>query len=149
MRDGITCAALLGLACAGLALQSRAAPPPALTPPAEANYMLNCMGCHVTDGSGAAGKVPSMRDSLAILSASPAGRSYLVRVPGAAQSMLTNGELAQLLNWMVRNLSAKPAPADFIDFTAEEVAGYRATPLVDVRGTRARLLTATSRVPQR
>ena len=113
--------------------------PPALTPKPQADYMLNCQGCHLPDGTGAAGKVPSLRTSLAPLVRSEAGRRYLVQVPGAAQSALADAELAQVLNWMVRSLSARPPP-QFRAFTAQEVAAYRATPLVAVRATRARLL---------
>ena len=91
------------------------------------------------DGTGAAGKVPSLRTSLAPLAQSAAGRRYLVQVPGAAQSALSDAELAQVLNWMVRNLSARPPP-QWREFTAQEVTRYRATPLVAVRATRARLL---------
>jgi hypothetical protein len=98
------------------------------------------MGCHLPDGSGAAGKVPSVRESLPVLAATSAGRRYLVQVPGAAQSPLSDLELAQVLSWMVRNLGARPAPPGFADFSAAEVAGYRGTPLDDVRGTRRRLL---------
>jgi len=113
----------------------------AATEPAQANYMLHCMGCHVSDGSGAAGKVPSVRDSLPRLVASAAGRRFLVQVPGASQSTLTDAELAAVLNWMVRTLSAAPVPAAFRDYSAAEVASYRHAPLVDVSGTRARLLS--------
>jgi len=124
-------AALLAAACA--------AAPPALTPKPQADYMLNCQGCHLPDGTGAAGKVPSLRTSLAPLARSAAGRRYLVQVPGAAQSALSDAELAQVPNWMVRNLSARPPP-QFREFTAPEVGRYRASPLVAVRATRARLL---------
>jgi mono/diheme cytochrome c family protein len=118
----------------------QAAPAFVSTPPAEANYMLNCMGCHLPDGSGAPGKVPSLRESLAQLSLTGPGRRYLVQVPGASQAPLSNPELAQLLNWMVRNLSAPDVPAEFTDFTASEVAGYRRSTLVNVRDARARVL---------
>ena len=131
-------------ACSALAMQPLAQPV-VLTPTVQANYMLNCMGCHLADGSGAAGKVPSVRDSLVILSRSSAGRRYLVQVPGASQSPLSDLELAQVLSWMVRNLSAQAVPPDFTDFTAAEVASYRSYPLVDVRDTRARLLQAAAR----
>ena len=107
----------------------------------HANYMLRCMGCHVADGSGSPGRVPSVRESLPALSASAAGRRFLVQVPGAAQSPLSDLELAQVLSWMIRNLSARPVSSDFRDFTTEEVARYRKTPLVDVPGTRAQLLS--------
>ena len=106
--------------------------------------MLYCMGCHLPDGSGAAGKVPSMRESLPVLSASSAGRAYLVQVPGAAESPLSDAELAQVLNWMVRNLSAPSAPRGFVEFTATEVAGYRSERLLDVGAARARLLAAAA-----
>ena len=86
-----------------------------------------------------------MRDSLPVLSRSSAGRRYLVQVPGASLSPLTDLELAQLLSWMVRNLSAQPVPPDFADFTAAEVAAYRRSPLVSVRATRAQLLAAAER----
>ena len=142
MNRGASRAAALAVACSSLALESWAAQPVVLTPPVEANYMLNCMGCHLADGSGAPGKVPSVRESLGLLSRSGAGRRYLVQVPGASESPLSDLELAQVLSWMVRNLSKKTVPQDFTDFTALEVAGYRRSPLVDVRETRARLLAA-------
>jgi hypothetical protein len=115
---------------------------PAAAPSTAArnNYMLRCMGCHLADGSGSAGRVPSVRDSLVPLASSAAGRRYLVQVPGAAQSPLSDLELAQVLNWMVRNLGRQAAPADLVDFSAAEVASYRRTPLIDVQLTRARLL---------
>ena len=140
MKLGPFCAGVIAVACSPGALQPKAAQAIMLTPPVQANYMLNCMGCHLADGSGAAGKVPSMRDSLPVLSRSSAGRRYLVQVPGASESALSDLELAQVLSWMVRNLSARTVPSDFRDFTAAEVAGYRRAPLVNVRETRAQLL---------
>jgi len=125
------------LAAAGTCLGA----PPALTPKPQADYMLNCQGCHLPDGTGAPGKVPSLRTSLAPLAQSEAGRRYLVQVPGAAQSALSDAELAQVLNWMVRTLSAPPRP-QFREFTPQEVARQRATPLIAVRAARARLLGA-------
>ncbi len=102
--------------------------------------MLNCMGCHVADGSGAPGKVPSLRESLVPLASTAAGRQYLIEVPGASQSPLSDAALARLLNWMVRDLSAQPVPQDFVDFTAGEVGRSRGTRLVNVAEVRARLL---------
>jgi hypothetical protein len=141
---GALCAGVLAAVCSPGALPGQTAQPLLLTPPVQANYMLNCMGCHLADGSGAAGKVPSVRDSLVILSGSSAGRSYLVQVPGASQSPLSDLELAQVLTWMVRNLSTRAVPPDFADFTATEVSAYRRSPLVDVRETRAKLLASAA-----
>jgi mono/diheme cytochrome c family protein len=137
------CAINAALFAVAFAMQAWAAPPLVLTPPVQANYMLNCMGCHLPDGSGAAGKVPSVRESLVKLSSSAAGRRYLVQVPGASQSPLSDLELAQVLTWMARNLSTQTVPPDFTDFTAAEVAAYRRSPLVNVRQTRARLVEAS------
>ena len=142
MKRGTWSAGWCAASCLLGSLQVEAAQAVVLTPPVQANYMLNCMGCHLPDGSGAPGKVPSVRDSLAVLSLSSAGRRYLVQVPGASQSPLSDLELAQVLSWMVRTLSARAVPADFRDFTAAEVATYRRSPLVSARETRTRLLAA-------
>jgi hypothetical protein len=104
------------------------------------NYMLHCMGCHTPDGRGEPGRVPSVRDTLVPFANTPAGRRFLVQVPGSAQSRLSNAELAQVLNWMVGNLSAGPRPATFRRFTETEVAEYRRTPLMAVSAVRARLV---------
>jgi mono/diheme cytochrome c family protein len=104
------------------------------------NYMLNCMGCHVQDGSGALGKVPSLRDTLVPFARTAAGRRYLVQVPGTAQSVLSDAEIAQLLNWMMRQLSSLPLPAGVADFTAQEVSAYRSQRLQDPAAVREQLL---------
>jgi hypothetical protein len=109
------------------------------------NYMLQCMGCHTPDGSGEPGRVPSVRDTLVSFAASPDGRRFLVQVPGASQSTLSDAELAGLLNWMIRNLS-RVRPAHFTSFTAAEVASYRRTPLVGVQAARASLIQRLSGV---
>jgi mono/diheme cytochrome c family protein len=143
MRRAGCCGVGFALICWS-AMPQLLAQPPLPMPAAQANYTLNCMGCHLADGSGAPEKVPSLRDTLVPLATSAAGRRYLVQVPGASQSSLSDLELARLLGWMVRNLSARPVPPDFADFTAAEVARYRRYPLVDVRATRARLLAAAA-----
>jgi mono/diheme cytochrome c family protein len=104
------------------------------------NYMLHCMGCHTPDGRGEPGHVPSIRETLRPLAATPAGRRFLVQVPGAAQSTLSDVELAEVLNWMVANLSARPAQHKVAAFTAAEVARYRHKPLVAVAAARQRLM---------
>ena len=105
----------------------------------QVNYMLQCMGCHTPDGRGEPGRVPSVKETLLPFAKLTAGRSFLVQVPGSAQSTLSDAELAQLLNWMISNLSATKSNR-FSRFTAAEVAKYRHTPLVDVTAARAALL---------
>jgi mono/diheme cytochrome c family protein len=97
------------------------------------------MGCHTPDGSGEPGRVPSIKDTLAPFALTPDGRRFLIQVPGASQSTLTDADLADLLNWMIQNLSV-PKPTHVTQFTAAEVTRYRRTPLVDVQGARRRLV---------
>jgi hypothetical protein len=109
----------------------------------QINYMLQCMGCHTPDGSGEPGRVPSVRTTLVPFSRIPAGRRFLVQVPGVAQSTLSDAELASLLNWMIGHLSSDPGRDHFTPFSAAEVSHYRATPLTDVRTARAKLVAVT------
>jgi hypothetical protein len=104
------------------------------------NYQLHCMGCHRADGSGQPGRVPSIRRTLVLFSQSARGREYVGRVPGVAQSPLSNEDTATLLNWMARNLSDLKLPAGFSDYSAAEIQSLRVHPLVTVKPLRARLL---------
>ena len=98
------------------------------------------MGCHLADGSGESGRVPSVRSTLVPFSMTSEGREFVLRVPGVAQSPLTDEDVAAVLNWMTRNLSDVPLPAGFRDYTAEEVRGVRARPLAQVSEARRALL---------
>jgi len=114
------------------------------------NYQLRCMGCHLAAGSSQAGRVPSIRRSLVLFSATPEGRDYVIRVPGVAQSPLSDEDTAALLNWMARNLSDLKVPPGFVDYSEAEIHSLRDRPLVRVSAIRARLLKtagAKSRLP--
>jgi hypothetical protein len=104
------------------------------------NYQLQCMGCHLVDGSGQIGRVPSFRATFIPLSMLAEGRQFVVRVPGVAQSPLTDDDTAALLNWIARNLSDGALPAGFRDYTAAEVAALRRKPLAQVGAMRAELV---------
>ena len=106
------------------------------------NYQLHCMGCHLADGSGEPGRVPSLRRSLVPFSELSEGRDYVIRVPGVAQSPLSNEDTAALLNWMARHLSDVKVAPNFIDYSASEIQKLRHHPLVRVSAIRARLLIA-------
>jgi hypothetical protein len=112
------------------------------------NYQLRCMGCHLPDGSGQAGRVPSIRRSLVLFSASAEGREYVVRVPGVAQSPLSDEETAALLNWMARNLSDVRVPPGFADYSGAEIHRLRGHPLAQVSALRARLWKTATAKPQ-
>jgi hypothetical protein len=104
------------------------------------NFQLHCMGCHLADGSGQSGRVPSVRRSLVLFSASSEGREYVIRVPGVAQSPLSDEDTAALLNWMARNLSDLKVPADFADYSPAEIQRWRGRPFAKVKAIRARLM---------
>ena len=91
------------------------------------------------DPASAEGSLPCGARCL-LLSASPEGRDYIIRVPGVAQSPLSDEETAALLNWMARNLSDSAAAPNYVEFSAAEVQRSRPHPFARVRETRSRLL---------
>jgi mono/diheme cytochrome c family protein len=131
------------LCCLYFGAQVSYAAPAGVENPARAkvNYMLNCQGCHGPDGAGTAdGAVPAMKDFVGKFLSVDGGRAFLVRVPGSANSALTDTALAEVLNWMLWELSSTQIPAQFSPYTAAEVGPLRARPLQDVAGVRASLV---------
>ena len=119
------------------------------TEPAEADYMLNCQGCHLPNGSGfPARQVPDLRNQMGRFLSVPGGREFLVQVPGSAQSALNDADLARLLNWMLLRFSAAQLPADFQPYTAAEIGALRKQPLAQVSEVRSELLERIARQEQ-
>jgi len=109
---------------------------------ARVNYMLNCQGCHGAEGTGTHdGAVPTMKDFVGRFLTVEDGREFLVRVPGSANAALGDAALAELLNWMLPQISPAQMPPDFQPYTAAEVGGLRSNPLDDVEAERARLIS--------
>ena len=114
---------------------------------ARVNYMLNCQGCHGPDGTGTAdGVVPAMDDFVGQFLKVEGGRRFLVQVPGSANAAVSNEQLAELLNWMLFEISPAQVPQEFVPYSAEEVATYRAQPLVNVEEVREGLIEAIDRL---
>jgi len=109
---------------------------------AHSNYMVNCQGCHLADGSGLPGSVPSMKDFVGNFLMVPGGREFLIQVPGSANSPLDDAALAELLNWILLSMSSEQLPAGFVPYTAGEVAAVRYKKLLNVAGVRASLVAA-------
>jgi hypothetical protein len=110
------------------------------TPTVVADYMLNCQGCHLPDGSGYAEHgVPDLKHSGTLVQR-VGGREYLVRVPGVSQSGLDDARLAALLNWVLGRFAADTLPGNFRPYTASEVAGWRQQPYADPASVRRGLL---------
>jgi hypothetical protein len=112
---------------------------------ARQDYILNCQGCHLADGSATQDTVTALAGSVARFLRAPGGRAYLVRVPGVANAALGDAELAALLEWTLVRFDAASIPPDHAPYTAEEVGRWRRAPLVDVSAERARLLEAAAR----
>ena len=109
---------------------------------APINYMLHCQGCHLADGSGKPGSVPSLVDSIGRFVRVSGGREYLVRVPGSSQAPLSDEELARVLNYMIRSFGPADAAAGLRPFDAAEVARVRRPPLAETESLRRALLAA-------
>jgi hypothetical protein len=112
------------------------------------NYTLHCQGCHLVDGSETPGKIPALVGVGRFLFVE-GGREFLVQVPGVSLSVIDDGELAELLNWMLYRFGADAVPADFEPYTDEEVARYRRSPLVEVERVRAELIAAIEQADDR
>jgi mono/diheme cytochrome c family protein len=104
------------------------------------DYMLYCMGCHGAEAQGVPGKVPPLAHALGQYMRTPEGRNYVLRVPGAASSVLSDAQLAAVLNWVAMRFSATQLPGEVAWFTPEEVARVRHTPLADVLATRREIV---------
>ena len=59
----------------------------------------------------------------------PGGREYLIRVPGVAGAPLTDVEIAQVMNWMLKRFDESNLPPTFRPYSASEVARLRKAPL--------------------
>ncbi len=107
---------------------------------AHFNYMLHCQGCHLPAAEGFAGKVPVMKDFVGYFLHSQEGREFLIRVPGVSHSALSDGEIVELMNWLLQTHSADQLPEPYTPFTETEVAQLRQDPEGDPERTRLRIL---------
>jgi len=114
------------------------------------DYMLHCMGCHGAEAQGVLGKIPPLANALSRFMRTPEGRDYVLRVPGAANSALSDAQLAAVLNWLAVTFDANASASTPAPFTDEEVSRLRHTPLASVLAARSavvRGLAATGPAP--
>ena len=100
---------------------------------------MHCAGCHLADAAGVPPYVPSLAGPLGPIVASAEGRDYVARVPGAAQTPLSDDELAAVLNWVLLEFNRDTLPAGFRPLRGPEVAKSRARVLADPLKLRAEL----------
>lgn len=117
----------------------------------QQDYILYCMGCHGAQAEGVPGKVPPLAHALGRYMRTPAGRNYILRVPGAANSVLSDAQLAGVLNWLAQTFDGDELEKSHAAlFTTAEVTGLRHSPLPSVLATRSavvRDLAATGLAP--
>lgn len=104
----------------------------------QSSYLQSCGGCHGVDGTSESHLVPSLRNVAGAFLCTPAGRSYLIRLPNIAFANADNATLASLLNFVVFDLGGKSAPPDARPFSSEEVSTLRSNPLKDASIKRVR-----------
>jgi cytochrome c2 len=113
---------------------------------AAMNYRLHCEGCHQADGTGQPGYIPAFKGIVAVFLSTDEGRTYLSRVPGISQSLLSDEERAEVLNWIVNTFDAEHLPVQFVPFTAQELSKWRYDALSEPSLVRAQLVAELGRV---
>ena len=104
----------------------------------QQDYVLYCMGCHGAQAEGVPGKVPPLARALGRYMRTPAGRNYVLRVPGAANSVLSDSQLAAVLNWLAQTFDGDELVKNNVPaFSVAEVTGLRHSPLPSVLATRS------------
>ena len=112
--------------------------------PPRVDFMLECQGCHRPGGIGMPEiRLPILKGHVSKFLHSAEGRAFLLRVPGVAQSSLSDDRLAAVMNWMVNEFDPEHLPVDFKDYDGEEVAKWRAQILRNVNQIRGRILEAS------
>jgi hypothetical protein len=100
---------------------------------ASANFILRCSGCHGLRGDGAPEVgIPQFRNFVGAFAGDPAGRTYVVRVPGVSNSGLNDAEIADVINYVMKTWGGTSLPSSFVPFTEQEVVTRRALPVADV-----------------
>jgi len=110
----------------------------------QQNYVLFCAGCHTLDGSGAAHRVPSLRETLPQFMRVAGGRDYLTHVPGVANSQLSAAAVAEVMNWCSQRFAPELVASGWAPYTADEIASARRTPQLSIKRTRRALVELTS-----
>ena len=106
---------------------------------AKFNYQMFCQGCHTPTGEGHK-SVPQLKGFLGHFLATQQGREYLIRVPGSANSVLNDENLAEVLNWMLITFAEDSIPENWNHLQAKEVSHHRKDPLLEVVDYRKQLV---------
>ncbi|MGA2398117.1 MAG: hypothetical protein ABSG30_08685 [Steroidobacteraceae bacterium] len=103
-------------------------------------YAENCEGCHGWAGVSVT-EIPTLAGRIGYFARIPEGRRYLMQVPNVALNPSSDEDIAAMMNWLLATYSRKQLPADFVPYTAQEVAELR-TARIDVAAARRRVVAA-------
>ena len=103
-------------------------------------YLLHCSGCHGTDGVGSRiGRVPPFPEMIGPIARAAGGRAYLVHVPGMADAALSDGDTAEVLNYVLAEWAAGRADTDVAPYSAQEVHDIRKQRIDDIIALRKKI----------
>lgn len=93
-------------------------------------YLSHCGGCHGVEGDSGSSFVPTLRNAVGGFACTEEGRAYLIQVPGVSMSLIRDdGELADVMNFVMLHLAGTSLPKDFRPYTAAEIHKWRQSPL--------------------
>jgi len=116
-------------------------------------YLLQCSGCHGSDGSGDPRvDVPPFPGFIGAFLLDPEGRRYIVNVGGVMSAGLNDHDTARVMNWVLESFSGASMPVDgFRKFDAMEIRKLRDSRPADAvslrRDIAARLMARGIRLP--
>jgi cytochrome c553 len=96
---------------------------------ATGSYLEGCGGCHGLRGRSVQLLVPQLHDQVGYLLCTQEGRDYAIRLPNVAFSRLSDGDLANVMNYVMFQIGGASAPANAKPYTAQEVGHLRRDPL--------------------
>jgi mono/diheme cytochrome c family protein len=103
-------------------------------------YAENCEGCHGWAGISVT-EIPTLKGRVGYFARIPEGRRYLVQVPNVALNPSSDEDIAAMMNWLLVTYSRDELPADFVPYSAFEVAQLRKA-RIDVAADRRRVIAA-------
>jgi mono/diheme cytochrome c family protein len=103
-------------------------------------YAENCEGCHGWAGVSVT-EIPTLKGRIGYFARIPAGRRYLMQVPNVALNPSSDEDIAAMMNWLLDTYSRHELPADFVPYSAAEVAQLRKA-RIDVAADRRRVIAA-------
>lgn len=97
-------------------------------------FIQHCSGCHGLngDGGGATSGIPKFRDFVGAFAGDELGRTYVLHVPGIANTSLDDDAIAAVVNYVMTTWGGESLPKKFRAFTKTEVEARRRYPVSDI-----------------